>query len=49
MGGLSTSKNRAFEVLKEDYRVYNFHGLPVYAVPLKKMKTAFQYLRAKFR
>ena len=49
MGGLSTSKSKAIEVLKEDYRVYKFHGLPVYAVPLKKMKTAFQYLRAKFR
>ena len=49
MGGLSTSKSKAIEVLKEDYRVYKFHGLPGYAVPLKKMKTAFQYLRAKFR
>lgn len=49
MGGLSTSKSRAFEVLKEDYQVYKFHGLPGYAVLLKKMKTAFQYLRAKFR
>ena len=48
MGGLSTSKSKAIEVLKEDYRVYKFHGLPGYAVPLKKMKTAFQYLRAKF-
>ena len=48
MGGLSTSQSKALEVLKEDYLVYKHHGLPRYAVPLKKMKTAFQYLRAKF-
>lgn len=48
MGGLSTSQSKAIEVLKEDYLVYKYHGLPYYAVPLKKLKTALQYIKAKF-
>ncbi len=46
IGGLSTSRNRAFEVLKEDYKIYKFHQLfALKAVLLKKLKTLIQYLK----
>jgi glycosyltransferase involved in cell wall biosynthesis len=46
MGGLSTSSNRAIEVLKEDYKIYKFHGLSALkAVILKKSKTLIQYIK----
>ena len=46
MGGLSTSRSRAMEVLIEDLRIYNYHGLSaIKAVFLKKFKTALAYLR----
>jgi glycosyltransferase len=44
IGGLSTSRSRAFQVLKEDYRIYRYHGLPGFkTVLLKKMSALFQY------
>lgn len=46
MGGLSTSRARAIEVLIEDLRIYNYYGLSaVKAVFLKKFRTALAYLR----
>jgi len=46
MGGLSTSRSRVIEVLIEDLRIYNYHGLSaVKAVFLKKFRTALAYLR----
>ncbi len=46
IGGLSTSRNRAFEVLKEDYKIYKFHQLfALKAVLLKKLKTLIQYIK----
>jgi glycosyltransferase len=46
MGGLSTSHSRAIEVLKEDFKIYKYHGLSAAkAVFLKKMKTAIQYIK----
>jgi glycosyltransferase len=48
IGGLSTSRSRAIQVLKEDYRIYKFHGLPGFkTVLLKKMSAFFQYSRSK--
>jgi glycosyltransferase len=48
IGGLSTSRSRAIQVLKEDYRIYKFHGLPGFkTVLLKKMSALFQYSRSK--
>jgi len=45
MGGMSTSLKRAFEVLREDYRIYKFHGLaPVFVVFSKKMIALRQYM-----
>lgn len=46
IGGLSTSRNRAFEVLKEDYKIYKFHQLfALKAVLFKKLKTLIQYIK----
>ncbi len=46
IGGLSTSRKRAFEVLKEDYKIYKFHRLSAFkAVLLKKLKTLIQYIK----
>jgi glycosyltransferase len=46
IGGLSTSKSRAFEVLKEDYKIYRLHQLSAFkAVFLKKLKTLLQYIK----
>ena len=48
MGGLSTSYRRAFEVLKEDYRIYKYHGLAAFKVVfLKKCIALKQYLKIK--
>jgi glycosyltransferase involved in cell wall biosynthesis len=48
IGGLSTSWRRAMQVLKEDYRIYKFHGLPGFeTVLLKKMSALVQYTRSK--
>jgi glycosyltransferase len=48
VGGLSTSKSRAIEVLKEDYIIYKSFGLPAFKVVLqKKARTAFQYIHSK--
>ncbi|PBJ08975.1 glycosyltransferase family 2 protein [Flavobacterium sp. ACN6] len=45
MGGMSTSFKRAFEVLKEDYRIYKFHGLAaIGTVFLKKTIALKQYI-----
>jgi len=45
MGGLSTSKSRAMEVLKEDYKIYKFHELFAFkSVVLKKMRAVKQYI-----
>lgn len=45
MGGMSTSFKRAFEVLKEDYRIYKFHGLAaIVVVFLKKTIALKQYI-----
>ena len=45
MGGMSTSLKRAFEVLREDYRIYKFHGLAATVVVFsKKMIALRQYL-----
>jgi glycosyltransferase involved in cell wall biosynthesis len=47
IGGLSTSRKRAFEVLKEDYKIYKFHNLSAFkAVFLKKLKTLIQYIKS---
>jgi len=46
MGGLSTDYKRAFEVLLEDYKIYQFHQInPVLAVFQKKLLAAQQYLK----
>ena len=46
IGGLSTSRSRAFLVLKEDYKIYRLHKLSaIKAVFLKKIKTVIQYLK----
>lgn len=46
MGGLSTTSSRALEVLKEDYKIYKFHGLwALKAIILKKSKTLIQYMK----
>lgn len=46
MGGMSTSRSRAIQVLKEDFKIYKYHGLSATkAVFLKKFKTALQYFR----
>jgi glycosyltransferase involved in cell wall biosynthesis len=48
IGGLSTSRSRAIQVLNEDYRIYKFHGLPGFkTVLLKKMSALVQYSRSK--
>lgn len=45
MGGMSTSLKRAFEVLREDYRIYKFHGLAAMVVVFsKKMIALRQYI-----
>jgi len=44
IGGLSTSRSKAIQVLKEDYQIYKFHGLPGFkTVLLKKMSALVQY------
>ncbi|WP_281298251.1 glycosyltransferase family 2 protein [Flavobacterium limnophilum] len=46
MGGMSTSYKRAFEVLREDYRIYKYHGLSAFkTVFLKKSMALLQYIR----
>lgn len=46
MGGLSTSYRRAFEVLREDYRIYKFHDVSgIWGVFQKKMLALMQYLK----
>lgn len=46
MGGMSTSAKRAFEVLKEDYKIYKYHGLAAFRVVFQKKTIAFtQYLK----
>lgn len=48
MGGLSTSSKKAFEVLFEDYKIYNYHGLfAIGVVFLKKIVALKQYLKIK--
>ena len=48
IGGLSTSRSKAIQVLNEDYRIYKFHGLPGFkTVLLKKMSALVQYSRSK--
>lgn len=48
MGGLSTSYRRAFEVLVEDYKIYDYHGLSAFRVVFLKKWIAFkQYLKIK--
>ncbi|MFB9076915.1 glycosyltransferase family 2 protein [Flavobacterium procerum] len=48
MGGLSTSYQRAFEVLIEDYKIYKFHHLSaVKAVFQKKFLALTQYLHTR--
>lgn len=45
MGGMSTSFKRAFEVLKEDYKIYKYHGLAaIETVFLKKTIALRQYI-----
>jgi glycosyltransferase len=45
MGGMSTNAKRAFEVLREDYKIYKYHGLSaVRIVFLKKTLALKQYL-----
>ena len=46
IGGLSTSRKRAFEVLIEDFKIYKFHNIPAFkAVFLKKLKTLIEYIQ----
>jgi glycosyltransferase len=48
LGGMSTSKSRAIEVLIEDYKIYKSFDLPAFRVVLqKKARTAFQYIYSK--
>ncbi|MCW2118506.1 glycosyltransferase family 2 protein [Flavobacterium sp. 7A] len=45
MGGMSTDAQRAFEVLKEDYNIYKYHGLSALRVVLQKKSLALkQYI-----
>ncbi|WP_289661603.1 glycosyltransferase family 2 protein [Flavobacterium panacagri] len=45
MGGMSTNYKRAFEVLREDYRIYKYHGLTaISTVFLKKTLALKQYI-----
>jgi glycosyltransferase involved in cell wall biosynthesis len=45
MGGMSTNAKRAFEVLKEDYKIYKYHDLDaIRVVFLKKTIALRQYL-----
>lgn len=45
MGGMSTNAKRAFEVLKEDYKIYKHHGLSaIKVVFLKKTIALKQYI-----
>ena len=45
MGGMSTNVKRAFEVLREDYKIYKFHGLTAFMVVFMKKTIALrQYL-----
>nr|WP_315143092.1 glycosyltransferase family 2 protein [uncultured Flavobacterium sp.] len=46
MGGLSTTYKRAFQVLKEDYKIYNYHKISgMTAVFQKKVSALMQYLK----
>jgi len=46
MGGLSTSYKRAFEVLREDYKIYKYHKISGVKVVLQKKLLALkQYLK----
>lgn len=46
MGGLSTNYKRAFEVLKEDYKIYKFHQISgVRVVFQKKVIALMQYIK----
>ena len=46
IGGLSTSRSRAFQVLNEDYRIYKYHNLsPLKAVFFKKFSALIQYIK----
>lgn len=46
MGGLSTNYKRAFEVLREDYRIYKYHQLSALrTVFLKKLNALVQYIK----
>jgi glycosyltransferase involved in cell wall biosynthesis len=46
MGGLSTNYKRAFEVLKEDYKIYKFHQISgIRAVFQKKILALMQYMK----
>ncbi|MCR4031248.1 MULTISPECIES: glycosyltransferase family 2 protein [Flavobacterium] len=45
MGGMSTSFKRAFEVLKEDYRIYKYHNLSAVETVFRKKTIALkQYI-----
>ncbi len=45
MGGMSTNYKRAFEVLREDYRIYKYHGMTALStVFLKKTIALKQYI-----
>jgi len=45
MGGLSTSKSRAIQVLKEDFKIYKFHGLfALKSVTFKKLRAIKEYI-----
>ena len=45
MGGFSTSKSRAIQVLKEDYNIYQYHGLfALKSVFLKKLRAVREYI-----
>ncbi|AWG22213.1 glycosyl transferase [Flavobacterium faecale] len=45
MGGMSTDAQRAFEVLKEDYNIYKYHGLSALRVVAQKKSLALkQYI-----
>jgi len=46
MGGLSTNAKRAFEVLREDYKIYKYHDLAAFKVVFQKKTIALkQYLK----
>lgn len=42
IGGLSTSRSRAFKVFYEDYRIYKYHGLPGFSTVFKKKLIALR-------